>query len=306
VRMKLKFAWWRSNRKKSLGIWKLHKRKIALAALFILSLILSNIPEKKYSTIQMAVASALIFPERAAFFFGTAASGLVNDVVSAFRASGENRKLRAAKRRLEITIVRQKNEIMRLRSELDALKGIRKRKNTSELPLELARVQEMSPGKIISVSSSNWSRLLIVNAGSRNGIETNMPVVWNDAVVGLVYKVGPYCSAVQLITDPNFSIWAVDVESRQQGIVKGNGSPLCTMTYVPLDADVKKGNWLVSTGRAGIFPENLVVGRVAEAPEKGGVIFLDIKVKPRVDIPKLESVIILKVSRPLLDLPDLR
>ena len=304
--MKLKFTWWRSNQKESFGIWKLHKRKIVLAALFVLSLLLSNIPEKKYSTIQMTIASVLVLPERGAFFVGGVASNFAKDVLSALGASLENRKLKATQRRLEITISRQKNEIMRLRGELDALKGVRNRETTSELPLEVARVQLMQPGKIISVTSANWSRLLIVNVGSRDGIETNMPVVWDDAVVGLVYKVGPYCSAVQLITDPDFTIWAIDVESRQQGIVKGNGSPLCRMTYVPLDANVKKGDWLVSTGRAGIFPENLVVGQVAEAPEKRGVIFLDIKIKPRVDIRRLESVIILKISQPLLDLPDLR
>jgi rod shape-determining protein MreC len=277
--------------------------------LSVLSLLLTFIPEQHYGTIQMSAASVFVPAQKATSFATQRLAGFAGQAMSGL-ALLVNRRTEVQKQfstqqrisSLENEIIRQESEIRRLRQALDSLKGIRKKEAASDVPAALARIEEVHPGTIISVGSTNWTRTLIVNVGSRDGIKPNMPVVWNEAIVGRIAKVGPYASAVQLITDPQFRIWVIDVSSREQGIVRGTGSPTCLMSYVPLGADIKKGDWLVSSGLAGTFPRDFVVGQVAETPGKGGGIYLDIAVKPRIDIRKLETVYILKMEKSLFDL----
>lgn len=67
---------------------------------------------------------------------------------------------------------------------------------------ELLKV-EMSaiPAKVIYRSPSAWNSTLWVNAGEKNGIELNSPVVIGDAIIGVIDYLGTNQSRVRLITD---------------------------------------------------------------------------------------------------------
>jgi len=284
---------------------KSSSRRLILTALFFISVFLTYIPEDKYSRAQMAVVSILWPLQSGAYSLSTIVLHFGGEVLFSLRGGRENRELKEKVKRLQNKVIRQRSTINSQRETIRGLTGARG-KTAPGVGLAAARITAQVPGKIISISSTNWRRLLIVDAGSTSGIEVDMPVVWGNAIVGRVVKVGFASSAVQLVNDPDFRIWVVDMRSREEGIVRGRGSKLCEMAYVPLEADVKKGDWLLSSGFAGVFPRNFVVGRVSDVPEKSHLLFQDIDVEPAADLRRLENVVILKMHEPFLEFEDLR
>ena len=283
---------------------KSSSRKIILSVFFFISLLLTHIPESKYSGAQMAVVSILWPLQSGAFSLSTIASHFAGDVFFSFRAGRENRELKEKANWLQNRVIQQRSTINSQRETIKALTAVRE-KTEPGVGLAAAQITAQVPGKIISISSANWRRLLIVDAGSTSGIEVDMPVVWRNAIVGRVIKVGFFSSAVQLVNDPDFRIWVVDMRSREEGIVRGKGAKLCEMAYVGLEADVKKDDWLLSSGFDGVFPKNFVVGRVSDTPQKSHLLFQDIDVEPAADLKKLENVIILKIHEPFLEFEDI-
>ena len=282
-------------------------RKIALVALFFFSLFLTYLPENNYSTLQMSAISIAAPLGKGAFSLASIILNFFEDLFNSFGASRKARESQVKIAALENKIIQQHNEIITLRDMVNALTAAGGKDSMVRVPLEVAQVEAEIPAEIISISSANWRRILIVNAGSRRNIEVNMPVVWKGAIVGRVFKVGGSTSAIQLINDPDFRIWVIDLRSREQGIVRGDGSDTCVMDYVPVDGDVRKGDLLISSGLEGIYPRNYVVGNVINNPKKGGALFQqDIKVKPRSDIRKIENVIILKINKPLREFSNLK
>lgn len=77
------------------------------------------------------------------------------------------------------------------------------------------------PGYIINKDISNLSNTMVINVGSDNGIEVNMPVITTEGLVGYTIAVTNKTSKVQPIIDPGASISSVISTSRDSVVVKG-------------------------------------------------------------------------------------
>lgn len=136
------------------------------------------------------------------------------------------------------------------------------------------------------------ANILYVNRGSKHGVNINAPVVSENGIVGRVILVTERYSQVQLITNPEASIGAMLEESRTPGVLTGTGGTLLSMNYISNTLPVQVGELVVSSGLDGIFPRGIVIGEIVVS-ERGNDIFKEIKVKPAVDIVRLEDVAIL-------------
>jgi len=105
---------------------------------------------------------------------------------------------------------------------------------------------------------------VIVDKGKLQGINSNMPVITPDGVVGRTFKVGLNFSTVLLLSDPNSRIPVVSTRTRVPGIAvgQGYGKPLAVY-YVHLNALLAEDEYLVTSGTAGIYPKGLPVARVS-------------------------------------------
>jgi rod shape-determining protein MreC len=100
-------------------------------------------------------------------------------------------------------------------------------------------------------------------------------------------------SVIQLITDPASRIPGRILQTREQVIVEGNVTGFCHLKYVPRWAKLKKGDEIVSSDIGGFYPPSLPIATVIENEITGGALFQTVKVLPKVDISKIESVLII-------------
>jgi rod shape-determining protein MreC len=84
-------------------------------------------------------------------------------------------------------------------------------------------------------------------------------------------------------------------------VVRGEESGVLTLDYMPLQADVRPGDRLLTAGIDGIYPRGIPVGAVLEVVP-GDELFHRVRVAPAVDFGKLEKVYVLEPIGPPADL----
>jgi rod shape-determining protein MreC len=146
---------------------------------------------------------------------------------------------------------------------------------------------------VVYVDYASWLRSLVLYTGGLPA-KVNQPVLSPDGLVGRVITVsGPY-SKVQLITDGAASVGGMILRTRRQGVVRGSarGSGGLELDYVPLQADVRVGDRVLTAGIDGVYPRGIPVGTVV-AVEGGGQLFHRVQLAPAVDFGALDQVYLL-------------
>ncbi len=188
----------------------------------------------------------------------------------------------------------------RLQSELDKLKiennFLKNELNMAERAKALAVFQEHTPSKtvaanIIGSGAGTNSRVVFTDRGSTSGIQRGMAVVTPDGIVGTVIESYPTASEVLLITDTDFAAGVVSQKTQVRGTLKGQGTPLCRVDYVPFEEKVAVGDWFYTSGDDRVFPRGFPVG-IVKAVHPGQP-FQEILVEPSGMHRGLEDVLIL-------------
>lgn len=149
---------------------------------------------------------------------------------------------------------------------------------------------------VVYLDSASWLRTLVLYAGTEP-VRFNQPVLAPAGLVGRVVVVaGPYAK-VQLITDRAAAVGAMALRTRRQGVVRGaSGGPNdhgLELDYVPLQADVRVGDRVVTAGIDGIYPRGIPIGTVSSVAP-GGQLFHRIRIDPAVDFDTLDQVFLLE------------
>ena len=151
------------------------------------------------------------------------------------------------------------------------------------------------PAEIIARDSSTWWRTVTINRGSEDGLESEMPVLTDEGLVGRTTTVSDNVCVVLLVSDENCKV-AVSVEgTREQGIVTGErvaGSitPMLDLNYLSKQADLKPGQKVYTSGVGGVFPSGLFVGTLRSFQVRA--LDSQAKLAPAVDLAKLEDVFV--------------
>ena len=107
-----------------------------------------------------------------------------------------------------------------------------------------------------------------IDKGSIDGVEKHSPVVTANGLVGWVCEVDATSCTVKTILSPDTQVGALDSRTSDSGIITGSpiycDDNLCTMTKVPAQHTMKKGDIIVTSGLGGIFPKKLQIGTVKE------------------------------------------
>jgi rod shape-determining protein MreC len=183
-----------------------------------------------------------------------------------------------------VTELKKENEI--LREQLEFSGNI----ETAHIPCE-----------IISKDPENLFASIIINKGSREGIEKNMAVTaYQDGIYGLVGKVvnvGRNSSIVMPIFDSTSYISARLQETRFEGLVNGSGGAgdYLIMNYVKKTArsEISNGDMIITSGMKTIFPRGLNIGRVVTVNSGDYDTSLEIEINPVIDFSKLEYVYVI-------------
>lgn len=208
-----------------------------------------------------------------------------------------------------------------LRTEIEQLR--QNNVNVTEIMAENERLRTMldyktrAPqfdfviAKVVARDPGTWTSTIVINRGTADGITKDMPVVTPQGLVGNIVNAYGSTSKVQLILDPRSAVGSLvqRPESRVAGIVEGNGASSLTprMVNIARDADIIKGDQIITSGFGGIYPKGLLVGEVNDIVNEEGGLLKYAVLKPAVDFDRLEEVFVIVRSRepaPILPVPQ--
>ncbi|OGH00343.1 MAG: rod shape-determining protein MreC [Candidatus Lambdaproteobacteria bacterium RIFOXYD1_FULL_56_27] len=147
--------------------------------------------------------------------------------------------------------------------------------------------------EVVGEVERGFSRLLVLNKGSRYGIKKNFAVVTPDGVVGKIQSVTPFESVVQLITDPNSQFPVLVQETRAKAMVEGNLEGGLKILHFPRRMVIEKGDMVISSGLSGIYPKGFRVGTVSGIEKKEFGLFQTLTLTPYVDLNRIEEVAVI-------------
>lgn len=154
---------------------------------------------------------------------------------------------------------------------------------------------------VIALDSSNWSRYLRIDRGSKDGVKRGDIVMTEQGLVGRISEVGNSTSKVMMITDAQSSVGGRVQRSRDIGIVQGVPSEgSLTMVDIPRTADIRRGDVIMTSGIGGVFPAGIPVGRITSVEGETSGLFRTCALKTEVDFGKLEEMMIIASDNAVL------
>ncbi len=199
-------------------------------------------------------------------------------------------------------------------SELDALKkeneGLRaEQARYSEILAENIRLRNLLSFKqgytqyhltgasVIARDYGGWTQTMVIDRGEDSGLKKYMPVIVPTGLVGFVSEVYQNSARVQLLLDPRTSVGGIVQRptSRVVAMISGNSGNPGELAFVnlPREADVIKGDTIVTSGYGGVYPKGIVIGTVdkVDVDEVGGTQVANIT--PATDFSHMEEVFVI-------------
>ena len=205
-----------------------------------------------------------------------------------------------------VDLRRVRGENLRLQEEMAALReegrrlaeaGLENSRLRRLLDLPAGREFDLVTAQVIAKDTTNWFKTIMINKGSEAGVQRSLPVIATEGLVGRVVEVMPWTAKVQLLTDPVSSVGALLQEQRGTGLVTGDRGQTATVKYLPLMAEVRVGDVVLTSGMGGVFPKGILIGTVTATHRKSGALFQEAAIQPSVDFGRLEEVLVITRER---------
>jgi rod shape-determining protein MreC len=144
--------------------------------------------------------------------------------------------------------------------------------------------------RVVADAGGPFVHTVLVDAGSERGVVKGMAAVNERGLVGRVIEVGRRSARVLLLSDFNSRVPVMVEPSRDQAILAGDNTREPGLIFLPLHPRLAVGQRVVTSGRGGVLPPGLTVGRISAIDGK-------VAVAPVVDWERLEYVRLLEYSR---------
>lgn len=169
---------------------------------------------------------------------------------------------------------------------------------------------EVMPAEIINVSPDPFSKRVLINKGSNDGVFLGQALLDANGLMGQVDEVLPFTSWVLLITDWHH-VTPVEVNRNgERALARGsrsNSSEL-ELEFVTQTQDMLAGDLLVSSGMGQVYPKNYPVARITSVFADPGQEFATVKAQPLAEMASTRHVMLVFSNEetliPELDYPD--
>lgn len=196
--------------------------------------------------------------------------------VLTFWRSGESRIRQLEQRNAELTA--KAAQVEGLERENQELKN--------QLGSKALPVTELIPVAIVGFDHD-----LVIGAGSNQGVKVGQAVIYLDNLVGKVNRVEPRVSFVQLPNDGSAKIPCKIKLVRC--ISSGQFNSTILLDRVTQTEEVVSGDIVQTSGQEGLFPPNLVIGKVGKILSTETDLFVQAQIEPVIDYSKLTTVFLL-------------
>ncbi|HEY4541570.1 MAG TPA: rod shape-determining protein MreC [Noviherbaspirillum sp.] len=258
------------------------RAKLVFFSLIALILLVADSRMRSLGPIRQAVGTVLyplqvvaLMPRDAAYAVGSYFS-----TVSSLQQ--ENKQMRQARTEDAVLLQQAKQlvtENAHLRTLLDA---------SERLPVKSVM------SEILYDARDAFTRKIVLDRGTQHGVALGQPVIDALGVVGQVTRVFPFTAEVTLLTDKDQAIPVQIVRSGLRSIAYGQGrSGTLDLRFMPVNADIRNGDVLVTSGLDGVYPAGLAVAKVTRVETKSNDAFARIICEPLAGIDRNRQLLIL-------------
>jgi rod shape-determining protein MreC len=193
-----------------------------------------------------------------------------------------------------LSTMKQQNEKLAAQQTLDA----RALQQGQQLLAENAQLRRLLGTR------DAFTRKIVLDRGMKHGVALGQPVIDHAGVVGQVTRVFPFTSEVTLLTDKDQTIPVQVVRSGLRSVTYGRGqSNMLDLRFMPTNADIQKGDVLVTSGIDGIYPPGLAVATVVQVDVKSADAFARILCQPSAGVDRNRQLLILLTDNKIAERP---
>ena len=270
-----------------------NRRRVLFPVVFLLlSLILMILPLEGVVTSVKAVLSYVFIPPV------RAAHGTVK------YAQGVHQTVQ------ELLHVHQENQFLKQQIEMEHLRAMQaetvfkeNERLTQALALESVSAWQGKWAKVAYREPSQWNTVTI-DKGTADGIKERSAVLsleqGQEGLAGVVVEVSENTAKVLLVRDEDFSAAVTLEQGQEEGLLVGGGGNALRVKYIPLQAQVSKGDKVVTSANSSIFPAGILVGTVRAVREDGSFRTAQtVEIEPTVRFSAVKEVFVLSKQEPV-------
>ncbi|PXW96912.1 rod shape-determining protein MreC [Sphaerotilus hippei] len=149
--------------------------------------------------------------------------------------------------------------------------------------------------QLIYEAPDPYSRKVVIDIGSRQGVVAGAPVVNEEGVLGQVTRLYPGTAEVTLLIDRDAALSVLNSRTQSRSIAAGEpGSDGLSLRFVAGNADVAVGDLLQTTGLDGVYPGGLPVAWVSRVDRRTQADFARITLTPAARLDGVRHVLVLE------------
>ena len=219
--------------------------------------------------------------------FRTISVGIIASVQSAFdwvpnpwSLETENKALRRLNRDLSL-------QAMELR---DA--GVKVEELRRMLAFKEKSPMRLLAAEVVGKPTLQLRNYITINVGEADSVKEGMPVMTPAGLVGRVVGLDDHNAIVLLLINADSRIAARSLHGRNNGILIWDKEERLLLQNVPAVLTQEIGDTIITSGLSSLYPQDLVIGTVAEVEEEQGTLYHRIVVEPTVNFATLEEVFV--------------
>ena len=120
---------------------------------------------------------------------------------------------------------------------------------------------------VISRKTGSWWRQIILNKGSKDGVEIGNIVIGPGGLLGRVNNTSLFTSSVKLLTSPESKVGVWVDRIQINGLLVGLGDDSPSLILYSKEADIKVGDFVSSSPASTLLPPNIPIGIVQSIDE---------------------------------------
>ncbi len=160
---------------------------------------------------------------------------------------------------------------------------------------------ETVAAEVVVRDADSWDNQFTINIGSDDGVKKDMIVLSGKGVVGKINEVSKFTSKVKLLTSEdrqnNVAVKvSISAKESTEGILQNYDANRGVFVIHVFDGnhDIKEDMQIVTSGKGGVYPSGLLIGKVNTIEELSNSIGKTIYVKPAADFQNFDFVQVIK------------
>jgi rod shape-determining protein MreC len=176
-------------------------------------------------------------------------------------------------------------------------------KSQNELYKEALELKEDNPdftyleATVIGRDSANPYCTFTINKGTASDVKDGDAVLYGKYLVGVIKKAYPTYSVVSSIIDPDFSVSAYDINTKELSYVTGDAQladeGYCKFENLDSSTKISYGSIIATAGISSTMPKGIIIGTVKDINDEVTNISTYAVIQPGTDIEKLDKCLVL-------------